>query len=102
MDVEGFLERFEAIACNFKWQFLQSIICAYRGKDFFDPIQALILITKGDYIGRHELLSAKKRLEMNDQSSKELLRALYYPDKGDTRCMDIRHRIEKACGLSQE
>ncbi len=101
METPGFVERFAAVAENFKWQFLGKIVCSYKGGRFFDPITALVWISRQHYCDRHELHIAKAMLGLSDESYSFLMKVLYNPNYGDRNCSQIRNLIEEACGLLQ-
>lgn len=97
--VNRFLERFQALACNFEWSQAGISIYSYKKTLYYDPISAYVKITKGIYLDRYDTQFADKYLCMPKATFMIVHRALYYPDKDNLKVIAFRDAILAACKL---
>jgi len=100
--MKNFIDHFSAIACNFEWEWTGGYISAMKDGRYYDPITALVKISKGEYLEGPAINKAYIDLGMPKKDYDFIMKVLYNPDYKDVNCRALRCQIERACGLEDE
>lgn len=100
--LDSFLAHFRSISGNFTWFLEGERLSAYKWGKYYDPLSALVQVMKGDYLERHEISSARAKLQLTDADFTFIMQALYSPDFADVRVGRFRKALIEASGLHKK
>ena len=93
---DNFLELFNSIVDNFKWQISGNHLFSFKKDLMYDPMTAYVKITTGEYVPRHKFGEVSKFIAIEEMVLAKIEKSLY---SVDSSCASLRLKIFKIAGF---